>query len=52
MKLAVLAIVASLVFGGAAQRPRLAGCVMFPADNPWNQRVDALPVAANSDAII
>ena len=25
---------------------------MFPADNPWNQRVDGLPVAANSAAII
>ena len=25
---------------------------MFPADNPWNQRVDTLPVASNSDAII
>jgi hypothetical protein len=25
---------------------------MFPADNPWNLRVDSLPVASNSDAII
>ena len=25
---------------------------MFPADNPWNTRVDSLPVASNSDAII
>ena len=32
--------------------PRLAGCALFPADNPWNQRVDTLPVAANSAAII
>jgi hypothetical protein len=38
---------------GAATRPHtLAGCAMFPADNPWNQRVDTLPVASSSDAII
>jgi hypothetical protein len=30
----------------------LAGCPMFPADNPWNQRVDKLPVHRNSDAIV
>ncbi|HKP20674.1 MAG TPA: hypothetical protein VJT68_04110, partial [Thermoleophilaceae bacterium] len=30
----------------------LAGCPMFPADNPWNQRVDRLPVHPNSDAIV
>ena len=27
-------------------------CPIFPASNPWNQRVDALPVATNSAAII
>jgi len=32
--------------------PTLAGCPMFPADAPFNQRVDSLPRAANSDAII
>jgi len=30
----------------------LAGCPLFPASFPTNQRVDALPVAANSDAIV
>src|ERR671923_2443501 len=30
----------------------LAGCPLFPADFPTNQRVDHLPVAANSDAIV
>ena len=25
---------------------------MFPANNPWNQRVDKLPVASNSDAMV
>jgi hypothetical protein len=43
---------ALLLLGGAAHRPRLAGCALFPADNPWNMRVDSLPVAANSDAIV
>jgi hypothetical protein len=32
--------------------PRLAGCPVFPASNPWNQRVDRLPVAADSAAIV
>jgi hypothetical protein len=45
-------VIAVLVLGGAAHRPRIAGCALFPADNPWNMRVDGLPVAANSDAII
>jgi hypothetical protein len=27
-------------------------CPIFPADNPWNQRVDNLPVAANSSRYI
>jgi hypothetical protein len=52
VKLAVLAVASLLLGGAAAQGPQLAGCNLFPADNPWNQRVDALPVAANSDAII
>jgi hypothetical protein len=30
----------------------LAGCPVFPADNPWTQRVDGLPVHRNSDAIV
>jgi hypothetical protein len=30
----------------------LAGCPVFPADNPWNQRVDTLPVNPRSDAIV
>jgi hypothetical protein len=38
--------------GGSAPQPHLAGCPLFPADNPWNQRVDSLPVAASSNAII
>ncbi len=30
----------------------LGGCPVFPPDNPWNQRVDRLPVQRNSDAIV
>ena len=52
MKLAAVAILALVLGGAAVTRPKLAGCPMFPADNPWNQRVDSLPVAANSAAII
>jgi hypothetical protein len=28
------------------------GCPVFPASNPWNQRVDQLPVASNSARIV
>ena len=52
MKLAAI-VIASLFLGGATQAaPQLAGCNLFPADNPWNQRVDGLPLAANSAAIV
>ena len=51
MRLAALLV--SLVFlPAAAPAPRLAGCPVFPATNAWNQRVDQLPVAANSAAIV
>ena len=56
MKVAVAALAALALCSfaaGAATRPHtLAGCAMFPTDNPWNQRVDTLPVASNSEAII
>jgi len=29
-------------------RPIAGGCYVFPADNPWNQDISALPVDANS----
>ena len=32
--------------------PTLGGCAMFPADNPWNTPVDALPVHRNSAAYV
>jgi hypothetical protein len=30
----------------------VGGCQIFPSNNPWNQRVDKLPVARNSSTII
>jgi hypothetical protein len=50
-----LIVVALLALGGSAQALRLPSaprCPVFPASNPWNQRVDRLPVARDSDAII
>jgi hypothetical protein len=38
--------------GSSAARPHIAGCPVFPASNAWNQRVDKLPVARNSTAIV
>jgi hypothetical protein len=49
----VVAVAAmALAVGGAVGQPQLAGCPVFPRDNPWNRRVDSLPVAANSAALI
>jgi hypothetical protein len=48
--LAAAALALSLT--GAATPPKVGGCPVFPATNPWNQRVDKLPVAANSGQLI
>jgi hypothetical protein len=32
--------------------PSAPGCEIFPPDNPWNQRVDRLPVANSSSRLI
>jgi hypothetical protein len=37
---------------GAHPLPGAPNCPIFPADNPWNQRGDGLPVASNSAALI
>jgi hypothetical protein len=46
----------ALLFSGgpadALRHPAAPRCPVFPKTNAWNQRVDGLPVAANSDAII
>jgi hypothetical protein len=36
----------------AAPLPQAPGCPVFPATSHWNQRVDRLPVASNSAAIV
>jgi hypothetical protein len=36
----------------AATPPRISGCQVLPADNPWNQRVDELPVPRDSARVI
>jgi hypothetical protein len=36
----------------ALKMPSAPLCPVFPKSNPWNQRVDSLPVAPNSDEII
>jgi hypothetical protein len=54
--LAFLAPLVSLLLPAAAAAqsadPTIAGCPVFPADSPWNQRVDQLPVAPNSAKIV
>jgi len=60
MRAKVIAVTAALAVGGGAAAVVTAGhplpgakkCRVFPANNPWNQRVDKLPVARNSDAIV
>jgi hypothetical protein len=52
---ALLVLIVLLALSGSAQALRLPSaprCPVFPASNPWNQRVDRLPVAADSATII
>jgi hypothetical protein len=54
-RLLALAAGALLLGGASAHALRVPGapkCTIFPATNAWNQRVDALPVAANSAQLI
>jgi len=52
--LAALAALLVVAAAGAAapSSPVLGGCTVFPASSPWNQRVDTLPVAQDSAALI
>jgi hypothetical protein len=55
VRVALAAAVLLFLAGSSAsalRHPSAPGCPVFPASNPWNQRVDGLPVAANSDAVI
>jgi hypothetical protein len=54
-KMLALAAGAMLLGGASAHALRVPAaprCPMFPAGNAWNQRVDSLPVAANSGQLI
>ena len=55
-RLALAAAVATILLTGASAQalrlPAARGCPVFPADNAWNQRVDKLPVAADSAQLI
>ncbi|HEU5215338.1 MAG TPA: hypothetical protein VFU30_07345 [Gaiellaceae bacterium] len=49
------ALVAALLGGSSARALRLPAarhCPVFPAGSPWNQRVDKLPVSADSAQLI
>jgi hypothetical protein len=55
VRLAVLVVLALALSGasaGALRLPAAPKCPIFPASNAWNQRVDGLPAAADSDAIV
>jgi hypothetical protein len=55
VRVALAAAVLLFLAGSSAsalRHPSAPGCPVFPASYPWNQRVDGLPVAANSDAVI
>jgi len=54
-RLLVLATGVMVLGGGSAQALKLPGapkCTIFPTTNAWNERVDTLPVAANSAELI
>jgi hypothetical protein len=53
--LGLLVVPALVAARSATGPPTVAGapnCQILPANNPWNQRVDQLPVAANSGRIL
>ena len=56
MKRMLFVALAALLLGGSAANalrlPAAPRCAIFPATNAWNQRVDTLPVAANSAQLL
>jgi outer membrane murein-binding lipoprotein Lpp len=55
LTLAAALLAVALLAGSSARAVRLPaarGCPVFPRNNPWNQRVDKLPVAADSAELI
>ena len=52
MKLVAAAALLLGLAGASASAPKLARCPVFPPSSPWNQKVDGLPVAADSAQLI
>jgi hypothetical protein len=52
VKLLAAAALVLGISGATASGPALGGCPVFPASNPWNQKVDKLPVASSSAQLI
>ena len=55
MRHLVVVLLLALPLAGSAHALRVPAaprCPVFPASNPWNQRVDSLPVAATSDTML
>jgi hypothetical protein len=52
LPLACLTVLLSGSSAEALRMPAAPRCEIFPKSNPWNRRVDQLPVAANSAEII
>lgn len=50
--LACVAVVAAASSAQALRMPAAPRCPIFPRTNAWNQRVDRLPLAANSTEIV
>jgi hypothetical protein len=50
--LAAAAVTATLAATTASTPPKVGGCTVFPATSVWNQRVDTLPVEADSATLI
>ena len=53
-RLIVLAACALVAVSAASAKPKPLGlrCTVFPANNPWNERVDSLPVTSDSATIV
>jgi hypothetical protein len=55
LRAALAAGLVAVLGGAAAPSPRLPqapNCPLFPASSPWNERVDRLPVAQDSDTLV
>src|SRR4051794_30855566 len=50
--LSVLALAVAAAMASGHPVKGAPNCSVFPKNNPWNQRVDKLPLAANSAAIV